>query len=79
LKCRNPVLAAFLVMVGAVAPLRSQTPQVVAIRAGRLFDSKSGQALADQVVLIEGDKITAVGPAGSVQIPSGAQVIYRRI
>jgi hypothetical protein len=29
----------------------------VAVRAGRLFDSKSGQMLTRQVVLIQGDRI----------------------
>ena len=38
--------------------------QVVAIRAGRLFDSKSGGMLTNQVVLVRGDRITDVGPAG---------------
>jgi hypothetical protein len=35
-------------------------PQTVAIRAGRLFDSKSDTLLSDQVVLIQGDRITAL-------------------
>ncbi len=47
--------------------------QVLAIRAGRLFDSKSGNILTNQVVLIKGDRITDVGP--TVQIPAGARVI----
>jgi len=47
--------------------------QVVAIRAGRLFDAKSGTLLNNQVVLIKGDRITDVGTA--VQIPAGAQVL----
>jgi imidazolonepropionase-like amidohydrolase len=46
--------------------------QVVAIRAGRLFDSRSGTMLTNQVVLIKGDRITDVGPA--VQIPREAKV-----
>jgi len=46
--------------------------QVVAIRAGRLFDSRSGTMLTNQVVLIKGDRITDVGP--SVQIPREARV-----
>jgi imidazolonepropionase-like amidohydrolase len=50
-------------------------PKAVAVRAGRLFDSKSGTLLANQVVLIEGEKIADVGPAGKVQIPPGAQVL----
>ena len=52
---------------------KPQPPRVVAVRAGRLFDSKSGKMLMNQVVLITGDKITDVGP--SVQVPAGAQVI----
>jgi imidazolonepropionase-like amidohydrolase len=48
---------------------------VVAIRAGRLFDSKTGQILTRQVVLLIGDRITDVGPEGKVAIPSGARVI----
>jgi len=50
-------------------------PQAIAIRAGRLFDSKSGTLLTDQVVLIQGDRITAVGPAAQVSIPAGIRVI----
>ena len=47
----------------------------VAIRAGRLFDSKSGKMLENQVVLIENEKIKSVGAAESVTIPQGAQEI----
>ena len=50
-------------------------PQAVAIRAGRLFDSKSGRILSNQVVLIRGDRITAAGPAAQIPIPAGARVI----
>jgi imidazolonepropionase-like amidohydrolase len=49
--------------------------QTVAIRAGRLFDSKAGKSVENQVILVEGEKITAVGSADKVQIPAGAQVI----
>jgi imidazolonepropionase-like amidohydrolase len=53
----------------------SQTPAAIAVRAGHLFDSKTGQVLANQVVLIQGERITDVGPADQVKIPAGAQVI----
>jgi imidazolonepropionase-like amidohydrolase len=52
-----------------------QELQIVAIKAGHLFDSKSGQVINDQVILIRGDKITDVGASGSITIPSDAQVI----
>jgi imidazolonepropionase-like amidohydrolase len=57
------------------APMRFVTPaaQVIAIRAGRLFDSRSGTLANNQVVLIRGDRIADVGPA--VPIPAEARVI----
>ena len=47
----------------------------VAIRAGRLFDSITGQMLTKQIVLVHGQRITEVGPEGSVTIPPGTRVI----
>ena len=47
--------------------------QVVAVRAGRLFDAKTGTLLTNQVVLIKGDRIADVGP--SVAIPPDARVL----
>jgi imidazolonepropionase-like amidohydrolase len=50
-----------------------QANRVVAIRAGRLFDPKSGTNLRNQVIVITGDRITDVGQ--NVQIPAGATTI----
>jgi imidazolonepropionase-like amidohydrolase len=50
-------------------------PTTIAIRAGRMFDSLSGKMLSKQVVLIQGQRITDVGPDGTVTIPSGTRVI----
>src|SRR5712691_1608519 len=50
-------------------------PGVIALRAGRLFDSKSGQLLANQVVLLEGERIAEVGAQAQVRIPADARVI----
>jgi imidazolonepropionase-like amidohydrolase len=55
-----------------------QSPGQIAIRAGRLFDSRTGEMLTDQTVLIRDDRITAVGPAAQVPIPAGARVIDLR-
>jgi len=51
------------------------TNRVVAVRAGRLIDVRSGTAATNQVILIRGDRIAEVGPAAEVTIPSGADVI----
>jgi imidazolonepropionase-like amidohydrolase len=47
--------------------------ETTAIRAGRLVDPETGRASANQVILIDGEKIAAVGPG--VAIPAGAAVI----
>jgi imidazolonepropionase-like amidohydrolase len=47
--------------------------QVLAIRAGRMFDARSGKMLAGQVIVIKGDRITDIG--AGVQVPAGAGVI----
>jgi imidazolonepropionase-like amidohydrolase len=48
-------------------------PQQVAIRAARLIDGKSDAVMSNGVVLVEGEKITAV--ASGIAIPSDAKVI----
>jgi imidazolonepropionase-like amidohydrolase len=47
--------------------------QVTGIRAGRLVDPETGRAASEQVILVDGGKITAVGPG--LAIPPGAVVI----
>jgi imidazolonepropionase-like amidohydrolase len=47
--------------------------QVTAIRAGRLIDPDAGTVAANQVILVERGRFTAVGP--NVPIPAGAEVI----
>jgi imidazolonepropionase-like amidohydrolase len=47
--------------------------QVTAVRAGRLVDPDAGTVLTDQIVLIQGNKIQAVGKG--LAIPAEAKVI----
>src|SRR5229473_2161947 len=56
-------------------PPRTRTNEKVAIRAGRLFDSKSDAVKKQQVILIEGARIVQVGPANDVQIPPGSEIL----
>ncbi len=61
--------------LGALAsPAIAQTPVVTAIRAARLIIG-DGTQIEAPVVVITGERITAVGPSAQVRIPSGARVI----
>jgi imidazolonepropionase-like amidohydrolase len=47
--------------------------KTVVIHAGHLLDVKTGETLANQTIIIQGDKIASTG-SGS-QVPAGAQVV----
>jgi len=51
----------------------SPGPKRIAVRAGRLLDVKSGNVIANPVILIENGRITVVGP--NLTIPAGSEVI----
>jgi imidazolonepropionase-like amidohydrolase len=71
----------FVVAVLAFAPAAfAQTPAVrpqapIAIHAGKLLDPLSGKVLNDQIILIAGGKVTAVGPTAAVRPPADARLI----
>src|ERR1700704_4167397 len=58
--------------------LGAEAQKAVAIHAGQLFDGKSDRLVSNQVIVIQGDRIAEVGPAGSVKIPAGAEEIDLR-
>ena len=58
----------------AAQSLIGQAPAVTAIRAARLIVG-DGTQIESPVVVITGDRITAVGTAAQLRVPSGAKVI----
>jgi imidazolonepropionase-like amidohydrolase len=57
----------------AAVPAAPAPAPVTAIRAGKFIDVQAGRVLANQIILIRGTKIEAVG--ANVAIPDGAKVI----
>lgn len=62
-----------LIALISVACVTSCLAQVTAIKAGKLVMPEIGTTLNNQIILVEGPRIKAVGP--DVQIPAGANVI----
>src|SRR5215475_13994522 len=52
---------------------KKEPPKRIAIKAGRLIDTKTGAVTNNSFILIEGDKIAAVGP--DVTVPAEVEVI----
>ncbi len=64
------VVVFFLVFAGAVA----LAEPVTAIKAGALFDSKSGRVKRNAVIVVDGERIASVGDADTA-IPENAEII----
>jgi imidazolonepropionase-like amidohydrolase len=76
--CLAPLMCAAQQAAGAAAvPAAPATPAasppVTAIRAGKFIDVEAGRVLSNQIIVLRGAKITAVG--ANVAIPEGATVI----
>ncbi|HEX5281158.1 MAG TPA: amidohydrolase family protein [Micropepsaceae bacterium] len=67
-------IAAIAAAVAFTARAQAQQ-QVLVIQGGTLIDGNGGAPVANSVIIIQGNRITAVGRAGAVQVPAGATVI----
>lgn len=71
-------LASLAVLLAALAAdVRGQTP-VVAIANVTVIPMDRERAIADQTVIVRGDRIAEIGPAASLRVPEGATRIDGR-
>jgi imidazolonepropionase-like amidohydrolase len=56
-------------------PSASAESKAVYVRAGWLFDGTEDSARPERVIVIEGDRIKAVGAASEIEVPEGARVL----
>jgi imidazolonepropionase-like amidohydrolase len=75
-------IAAETTVTGAEGPRRLRYAVVhgmgdgpLVIRGGDVFDSERAALLANHTVVVEGERIVAVGPADEIEEPTGARVI----
>ena len=72
-------LASVLILVLSTAVGAMAQPggsDVKAIVGADVVDIDGGEPIRDAVVVIEGERISAIGPASSTQVPTGAEVIH---
>lgn len=67
-------VAATALAIGLTAHAQGQQ-QVLVIQGGTLIDGNGGAPVPNSVIVIQGNRITAAGRAGAVQVPAGATVI----
>jgi imidazolonepropionase-like amidohydrolase len=71
----TPVLTLALLSFVADTAGAPAKPRVVVVKAGRLFDGTGEAVRRDAVIVIEGDRIKAVGDGPEFPTPEGAEVI----
>ena len=71
---RSPAFFGPLVTFDA-RPAQAQAPTVKALVGGTLIDGYGSKPIFNSVVLIEGERIKAVGQVGTLAIPKGAEII----
>jgi imidazolonepropionase-like amidohydrolase len=71
------ITVSLLLQTFALAQTSPPAPTVVFIKAGRLVDVRAGRVVENQGILVEGQRIKAVGPLAEIQknAPASAQVI----
>ncbi len=57
------------------APAAAQKPKLKALVGGTLIDGFGGKPIRNSVVLIEGERIKAVGQVGALAVPAEAEVV----
>jgi len=67
------IIASVLIVLTFSLIIAAQAPKVTVIKAGRLIDTIAGKVLENQTIIVEGDRIKAVG--SNLTVPSGAEVI----
>lgn len=74
MKYQNCVLTLMCVLFSATASAAGPSGKLALI-GGNVVDLNGGKPLRDAVILVEGEKILAIGSAQQVSIPSGTEVI----
>lgn len=68
-------LLAVMVVGGAVAVPAGQTRPMKALVGGTLIDGYGGPPIRNGVILVDGERISAVGTVETLPVPKGAEVI----
>jgi imidazolonepropionase-like amidohydrolase len=61
--------------IPALLAAPAHAAELIAIKAGQMLDVETGRVLQNQVILVDGERISAVGAASATVIPAGARVI----
>lgn len=65
----------FLSLLFLIISFHSSAQNLKALVGGTLIDGFGGTPIRNSVIIVEGERIKAVGQVGSLEIPAGAEII----
>jgi len=71
--CKRWFIALVCVQICLAALAQTREPSSVLIKAGKIVDVRTGRILADQAILVTGDRIQEIGPAAAIPRSASAQ------
>src|SRR5512144_1676449 len=71
----RPPAIAFVLIAFLTSSAGAQAARVKALVGGTLIDGFGGAPITNSVILIDGERIRAVGQVGTLAVPAGAEVI----
>ncbi|MFQ5630586.1 MAG: amidohydrolase family protein, partial [bacterium] len=73
--CKRNVFFLFIIFLATFGFSHAQNNELKALVGGTLIDGFGSTPVRNSVVLIEGERIKAIGQVGAMDIPAGAEVI----
>lgn len=74
-KIRPFSLLLILLLIGLAGNISAQSTRLKALVGGTLIDGFGGTPIKNSVIIIEGEKIKAIGQVGNIDIPANAEII----
>jgi imidazolonepropionase-like amidohydrolase len=71
----STLTAAVAILAALAASATEPESAITVLRCGHVLDVRSGTLLPNQHIVVSGNRIAAMGPAASVEIPLGARVV----
>ena len=69
------LLTASTFVACTLAAQQPSAPVVTVLHAAKLWDGTGAAPITDAVIVVTGDRITAVGPSSKVSVPAGAKTV----
>lgn len=70
------IFCVIAILLALPTSILAEENKIEAITGGNFVDLNAGKVIANATILINGERVSAIGTAASIKIPSGAKIIH---